>query len=102
MSAEQKMSGDERLKIIVNKIMDRYGRVLNLEEDPFAIIDIILSYGHGLEEEPGGPTVGSRLPPEAVDLPNFLQAITQAITELRQTVEALASDIREIKGRVQP
>jgi hypothetical protein len=97
MSAEDigKMSAEDQA-VIVDKIIERFGPVIDLRADPTVIIDIILTY-RGAEEEPGHPTTGSIVRDGSIDLPD----IHKAISELSLAVDALAQDVREIKQKVQ-
>jgi hypothetical protein len=48
------MTEQEQFLPIVDEIAARFGRVIDLDQSPFVMIEIIRNFGHALDDDNGG------------------------------------------------
>jgi hypothetical protein len=52
------MNEQARLQGIVEKISQRYGKVIDLERSPMVMIEVLRNFGHVLDDDGGGGSGG--------------------------------------------
>jgi len=95
------MSDRDNFLPIVEQIVKRYGRVIDLEESPFVMLEILRTFGHALDEDGGGGSGGGGgvstiavgiTPPESGDQID-LADVMRVLLSLQRDVKKISSQL---------
>ncbi len=97
------MTEQERFLPIVDEIAARFGRVIDLDQSPFVMIEIIRNFGHALDDDNGGGGgggVGGGVSTIAVGITPPEAGEEVELVDVMRVVLTLQRDIKRMSRRL--